>query len=83
MFENNICYHKIHIITYNHKFSLKFLYSKKQIVDVVVDPYICSKLRPHQREGVQFMFDCIMGYQKNLAGNGCILADEVNSMNFL
>jgi hypothetical protein len=28
---------------------------------VVVDPMLTRWLRPHQREGVQFMFDCVCG----------------------
>lgn len=31
-------------------------------------------LRPHQRQGVEFMYTCISG-KKNPALNGCILAD--------
>ncbi len=34
-------------------------------------------MRPHQKEGVQFLFDCILGYREGLAGHGCILADEM------
>lgn len=30
-------------------------------VDVVVDPLLSNVLRPHQREGVKFMYNCIMG----------------------
>ena len=33
-------------------------------------------LRPHQREGVQFMFECVAGVRQN-GGNGCILADDM------
>ena len=33
----------------------------KQIVDVVVDPLLANKLRPHQREGVKFLYECVMG----------------------
>lgn len=32
-------------------------------VHVVVDPALCAILRPHQREGVKFMYDCVMGNQ--------------------
>ena len=46
------------------------------MVDVVVDPYIASVLRPHQREGVKFMYECVMG-MKNIGGTGAILADEM------
>lgn len=44
---------------------------------VVVDPVLCRFLRPHQREGVQFMYRCVMGGNNQL-GTGCILADEVS-----
>ncbi|WAQ95965.1 RA54B-like protein, partial [Mya arenaria] len=30
------------------------------VVDVVVDPYLASNLRPHQREGVTFLYSCVM-----------------------
>lgn len=35
----------------------------KQLVHVVVDPQISKILRPHQREGVKFMYDCVTGRQ--------------------
>jgi superfamily II DNA or RNA helicase len=47
----------------------------KSKVAVVVDPKLSQFLRPHQREGVQFMFDCCMGLRRGFVGNGCILAD--------
>ncbi|PIA99624.1 DNA repair and recombination protein RAD54B [Cercospora beticola] len=48
----------------------------KQIVDVVVDPILTRHLRPHQRQGVQFMYECVMG-MKDYDGEGAILADEM------
>jgi DNA repair and recombination protein RAD54B len=48
----------------------------KQIVDVVVDPLLTRNLRPHQREGVAFMYECVMG-MKAYDGEGAILADEM------
>ena len=33
----------------------------KQEVHVVVDPSLSRVLRPHQREGVKFMWDCVTG----------------------
>lgn len=30
-------------------------------VDVIIDPIVGKSLRPHQREGVKFMYDCISG----------------------
>ncbi|KAJ9125219.1 hypothetical protein QFC22_000173 [Naganishia vaughanmartiniae] len=46
------------------------------IVDVVVDPVLGALLRPHQREGVKFMYECVMG-MKRVEATGCILADEM------
>ncbi|KAI7359059.1 DNA repair protein rhp54 [Hortaea werneckii] len=48
----------------------------KQIVDVVVDPHLTSRLREHQRIGVSFLYDCVMG-MKDYTGEGAILADEM------
>lgn len=46
------------------------------IVDVVVDPHLSQHLRPHQREGVMFLYECVMGL-RNFNGNGAILADDM------
>ena len=35
--------------------------SSKLDVHVVVDPSLSRVLRPHQREGVKFMWDCVTG----------------------
>ena len=43
---------------------------------ITVDPIMCHRLRPHQREGVKFCFDCIAGLKK-FNGRGCILADDM------
>eukprot|EP00899_Mesostigma_viride_P004693 jgi/Mesvir1/14224/Mv09671-RA.2 len=43
---------------------------------VVIDPFLSSKLRPHQKEGVRFMYEAVMGL-KHGAFQGCILADEM------
>ncbi|RPA76575.1 hypothetical protein BJ508DRAFT_417549 [Ascobolus immersus RN42] len=51
-------------------------YTKKETVAVVVDPFISQHLRPHQREGVKFLYDCVMGL-KDYPGVGAILADEM------
>jgi DNA repair and recombination protein RAD54B len=50
--------------------------SRDGVVPVVVDPHLSKRLRPHQRDGVQFMYDCLLGVRK-FDGNGCILADEM------
>ena len=42
-------------------------------VDVVVDPRLSKHLRPHQREGVIFLYECIM-QMKDYTGQGAILA---------
>jgi DNA repair and recombination protein RAD54B len=48
----------------------------KQIVDVVMDPLLSRHLRDHQREGVKFLYECVMGL-RNFEGEGAILADEM------
>jgi DNA repair and recombination protein RAD54B len=48
----------------------------KQIVDVVVDPLLGNKLRPHQKEGVKFLYECVMGLRGDGA-QGALLADEM------
>ena len=45
-------------------------------VHVVVDPILGKVLRPHQREGVKFMYDCVTGVQIP-DSYGCIMADEM------
>ncbi|KNE64148.1 hypothetical protein AMAG_09199 [Allomyces macrogynus ATCC 38327] len=47
-----------------------------EIVDVVVDPVLARHLRPHQRDGVQFLYECLLGYRME-GGSGAILADEM------
>ncbi|KAL1470982.1 hypothetical protein MTO96_023903 [Rhipicephalus appendiculatus] len=47
-----------------------------RLVHVVVDPVLTKVLRPHQREGVKFMWDCVTGCR--IEGSyGCIMADEM------
>lgn len=46
------------------------------VVPVVVDPYLARHLRPHQKEGVQFMYECIMGL-RHKDYTGCVLSDEM------
>ncbi|KAJ5551943.1 hypothetical protein N7461_006641 [Penicillium sp. DV-2018c] len=48
----------------------------KQVVDVVVDPLLAKNLRPHQREGVRFLYECVMG-MRSFNGEGAILADDM------
>ncbi|KAF8405045.1 hypothetical protein HHK36_009942 [Tetracentron sinense] len=44
---------------------------------IVVDPLLVRFLRPHQREGVQFMFECVAGLSSPASISGCILADDM------
>lgn len=48
----------------------------RQIVDVVLDPILGQHLRPHQREGVKFLYECVMG-MRDFNGQGALLADEM------
>ncbi|KAF1986314.1 hypothetical protein K402DRAFT_393799 [Aulographum hederae CBS 113979] len=48
----------------------------KHIVDVVVDPLLTKSLREHQRQGVKFLYECVMG-MRSFEGQGAILADEM------
>ncbi|KAI6246511.1 DNA repair and recombination protein RAD54B [Erysiphe necator] len=48
----------------------------KEIIDVVIDPFLSQHLRDHQKEGVKFLYECIMGF-RDFNGNGAILADEM------
>uniref|UniRef100_A0A3Q1F4F0 RAD54 homolog B n=1 Tax=Acanthochromis polyacanthus TaxID=80966 RepID=A0A3Q1F4F0_9TELE len=36
------------------------------VVDVVVDPHLTAQLRPHQRDGLLFLYECVMGMRKYL-----------------
>ncbi|OBZ66115.1 DNA repair and recombination protein RAD54B [Grifola frondosa] len=59
---------KEHMIRFNKK--------DLTVVPVVIDPVLARHLRPHQIEGVKFMYECVMGLRKH-EGQGCILADEM------
>ncbi|XP_019863492.1 PREDICTED: DNA repair and recombination protein RAD54B-like, partial [Amphimedon queenslandica] len=60
--------------TQNHQ--LKYNTRGLPVVDVVVDPHLSLKLRPHQREGVIFLYECMMS-MREYNGSGAILADEM------
>ncbi|XP_061354468.1 protein CHROMATIN REMODELING 25 isoform X2 [Gastrolobium bilobum] len=47
------------------------------LTTITVDPLLVRFLRPHQREGVQFMFDCVSGLCSTPNIHGCILADDM------
>uniref|UniRef100_A0A8C5WXV5 RAD54 homolog B n=1 Tax=Laticauda laticaudata TaxID=8630 RepID=A0A8C5WXV5_LATLA len=63
---------------HNNPVSHQRLFNKSHlpVVDVVVDPYITSHLRPHQREGILFLYECVMGMRVSNRF-GAILADEM------
>ncbi|WFD34720.1 helicase [Malassezia cuniculi] len=52
------------------------------VVDVVLDPELARVLRPHQIEGVRFLYEAVVGmaaleHQHSSPGQGAILADEM------
>lgn len=55
---------------------LKFNKSNRELKEVSIIPCCARELRPHQREGVQFLYECLMGF-RSLDHFGCILADEM------
>lgn len=65
-----------------HKSLAEILGIKKQVVDerpkvpVVIDPRLAKVLRPHQIEGVKFLYRCTTGMIEENA-YGCIMADEM------
>ena len=56
-------------------FPLQWEHNKQKlpIVDIVVDPRLTFDLRPHQREGVLFLYECVLGI-RGYHGQGAILA---------
>ncbi|KAL1139651.1 hypothetical protein AAG570_006629, partial [Ranatra chinensis] len=46
------------------------------VTDVIVDACVCRVLRPHQREGLVFLYRCVTGI-RCLQYRGAILADEM------
>ena len=64
-----------------HKSLADILGLKKKVDDnpkipVVIDPRLAKILRPHQVEGVKFLYRCTTGLIDPKA-NGCIMADEM------
>ncbi|KAK8057316.1 DNA repair protein rhp54 [Apiospora saccharicola] len=65
-----------------HKSLSEILGIKKKVegehprVPVVIDPRLTKVLRPHQVEGVKFMYRCVTGMIDEKA-HGCIMADEM------
>lgn len=46
-------------------------------VEVIVDPLLSRLLRPHQREGIKFMYDCIMNLDR---GSNSEIQDETKDL---
>ena len=57
-------------------------------VDVIVDPILSKSLRTHQRQGIKFLYDCVMNLVNQTGEEslllktdedikGCLLADEM------
>ncbi|RMZ87538.1 hypothetical protein DV736_g5229, partial [Chaetothyriales sp. CBS 134916] len=65
-----------------HKSLAEILGIKKDVegerpkVPVVIDPRLAKVLRPHQVEGVKFLYKCTTGMIEERA-KGCIMADEM------
>lgn len=55
---------------------LKKVVEEHPKVPVVIDPRLAKVLRPHQVEGVKFLYRCVTGLIDSKA-NGCIMADEM------
>ena len=45
----------------------------KNIIPIFIDIFLNNQMRPHQKEGVKFMFECICGFRGSDI-DGCILA---------
>ena len=60
----------------SQKHQMDYNCSGLPVVDVIVDPRLAPLLKPHQREGVTFLYECIMG-MRDFQGHGAILADEM------
>lgn len=63
--------------SYEHQW--KFNVERKPVCAVVVPDCLTEVLRPHQKEGVIFLYKCVMGFNSisNVEYFGCILADEM------
>ncbi|KAM3582596.1 DNA repair and recombination protein rad54b [Umbelopsis sp. WA50703] len=59
----------------SNEYVIQYNKRNRPLVDVVVDPIIGQHLRDHQREGIVFMYECLMD-MKNYGGEGVLLADE-------
>uniref|UniRef100_A0A182QQS1 DNA repair and recombination protein RAD54-like n=1 Tax=Anopheles farauti TaxID=69004 RepID=A0A182QQS1_9DIPT len=61
--------------SYEHQFQHN---AKEPVSDVYVPSCVTRHLRPHQREGVAFLYECVTGLRMlDPPGYGAILADEM------
>ena len=58
---------------YYSPFQLTHNHEGLPCVEVVVDPRLSRHLRPHQKEGVVFLYECVM-QMRDYQGQGAILA---------
>ncbi|XP_047582485.1 DNA repair and recombination protein RAD54B isoform X3 [Lutra lutra] len=49
------------------------------IVDVVIDPHLVYHLRPHQKEGIIFLYECVMGMSYEMLLRSL---DQIKSVKF-
>lgn len=51
----------------------------KRVVKVTVPDFLAAQLRPHQRQGLQFLYESVLGFNtiNNIDCYGAILADEM------
>ncbi|XP_068083216.1 DNA repair and recombination protein RAD54B [Anabrus simplex] len=60
----------------SHEHQWEYNTARLPVVDVEVDNSLVRILRPHQRLGIVFLYECIMGLRK-MGFHGAILADEM------
>lgn len=75
----NIAYEPLVLPRPSESHQLQFNALNAPVKEVTVMGSLARELRPHQREGVIFMYECLMGYRSfnNEPYFGCILADEM------
>lgn len=64
----------------NDAFVLNERDKEKSIYPCFIDPFLCNKMRIHQKEGIKFMFECITGFRGQDI-SGCILAVNLFYLN--
>ncbi|CAD7080827.1 unnamed protein product [Hermetia illucens] len=62
--------------TPNYSHQWKYNEAKRPVSEVKVTHSLLKSLRPHQREGVIYLYECIQGF-RNVDNFGAILADDM------